>query len=480
MKYTYHNESIAPTSAKSRNWTTKDFAILWISISATVVTYMSGSTLMALGMLWWQALFTVFLGTTITLIPIILNSHVGAKYGIPFPVYCRASFGLNGANLPVLIRALVACGWFGIVSWIGAQAFYMIILVFYPGVKHLSPIPFLDINFMQIICIVLFLSLHGLALLRGMNSIKFLLNIKAPLLALVGIVLLFWALPYLNSSALTSIENIATSGGSNFWKVFPSAMTSVIALSVALSVNIADFSRFSKSQKSHVIGQAIGLPLTMIFFAFVGIAVSAATLAIYGEVIWDPVELLGKAPNTTILISGSAIIIIASLTTNIAANLVSAANDFSNFWPKRISFKTGGFITIILGLLIQPWKILANSNGYIYKWLLSYTCFFGAIGGILIADYYLVRKKKLNVENLYLRNGEYWYKNGFNIKAIIAFVLAIMPCIPGMLNTMGIIKSRGFFIALYDYNWFVGFIISFVAYALLSTTFKKVKKVVKI
>ena len=262
MKYIYNNDDIKPTSKKLRNWATKDFAILWISISATVVTYMSGSTLIALGMLWWQALFTVFMGTIITLIPIILNSHVGAKYGIPFPVYCRASFGLKGANLPVLIRALVACGWFGIVSWIGAQAFYTIALTYYPEIKNLTLIPFLDINFVQIVCLLLFLSLHALALLRGMNTIKLLLNIKAPLLAIVGIIMLFCALPYLNSAGLASIENIASSNRPNFWKIFPSAVSSIIAISAALSVNVADFSRFSKSQKSHVIGQAIGLPLT--------------------------------------------------------------------------------------------------------------------------------------------------------------------------------------------------------------------------
>lgn len=468
MDRSYYNESIAPTSVATRHWGTKDFAILWISISATVATYMSGSTLIAIGMSWWQALFTVFLGTSITLVPVILNSHVGTRYGIPFPVYCRAAFGLNGANIPVLLRALVACGWFGVVGWIGTEAFYTIALVYWPEVKDLTPIPFLGINFAQIICFILFLSLHAVALSRGMKSIKFLLNIKAPLLAIVGIMLLFWALPYLNSNTLAAIGNQTIQDGVGFWKVFPRATTSIIAISAALAVNVADFSRYSVSQKSHIIGQAIGLPLTMAFFAFVGIAVSVATTSIYGEVIWDPVHLLGKTSNTVVLVFGFATIILASLTTNIAANLVSSANDFSNFWPKMISFKIGGFITIILGFLMQPWKILANPNGYIYKWLLTYTCFFGAIAGILIADYYLIRKKNLDVDQLYTKNGKYWYKNGFNLKSIIAFVAAILPCIPGMLNTMGLSNFNGFFIDLYDYNWFVGFIISFVVYSILS------------
>lgn len=468
MSYSYHNESIAPTSATTRHWGTKDFAILWISISATVATYMSGSTLIAIGMSWWQALLTVFLGTSIVLVPVILNSHVGTKYGIPFPVYCRAAFGLNGANLPVLLRALVACGWFGVVSWIGTEAFYTIALLFWPEVKDLSPLPFLDINFVQIICFILFLSLHALALLKGMKSIKFLLNIKAPLLTLVGIILLWWALPYLNSENLIAISNQTIQDGGDFWKVFPRSITSIIAISAALAVNVADFSRYSTSQKSHIIGQAIGLPLTMAFFAFVGIAVSVATASIYGEVIWDPVHLLGKTSSITVLVFGFATVVLASLTTNIAANLVSSANDFSNFWPQKISFKVGGLITIILGFLMQPWKILANPNGYIYKWLLTYTCFFGAIAGILIVDYYLIRKRNLDVDQLYTKNGKYWYKNGFNSKAIIAFIAAVLPCIPGMLNTMGLTNFSGFFIDLYDYNWFVGFIISFVVYSILS------------
>jgi len=467
MKTKYCNETIAPTTRECRTWKTKDFAILWISISATVATYMSGSSLIAIGMLWWQALLTVFLGTTIALIPVLLNSHVGAKYGIPFPVFCRASFGLRGANLPVLLRALVACGWFGIVSWIGSQAFYTIVLVFYPAAKHLSLIPFLDINFVQIACLTTFLSLHALALSKGINSIKLLLNIKAPVLALVGIVLLFWALPYLNTAVFSKVENIA-SDSKNFWRVFPAAVTSIIAISAALSVNVADFSRFSDSQKSHLIGQTLGLPFTMAFFAFVGIAVSVASLSIYGKVIWDPVDLLAETSSTTVLILGFAVIVLASLTTNLAANLVSSANDFSNFWPKMISFKTGGIITVVLGFLIQPWKILANPNGYIYKWLLSYTCIFGAIAGILIADYYFVRKKNLNVEELYTKNGQYWYKHGFNINSIIAFIIAVMPCVPGILNNMGVIKLSGFFVHLYDYNWFVGFILAFTTYGFLS------------
>lgn len=468
MGYTYRNEGIAPTALKDRTWKTKDFAILWISISATVATYMSGSSLIALGMSWWQALFTVFLGTCIALIPVILNSHVGTKYGIPFPVYCRASFGLRGANLPVLLRALVACGWFGVVSWIGGQAFYTIVLVFYPAVKNLNLIPFLDINFVQIICFTVFLSLHALALSKGMNSIKFLLNIKAPVLAVVGVILLVWALPYLNTDSFRTVEHMTSSGGKGFWAIFPSSVTSVIAISAALAVNVADFSRFSNSQRAHIIGQSIGLPLTMAFFAFVGIVVSVATFSMYGKVIWDPVDLLAEFSNTTVLVFGFTIIVFASLATNLAANLVSSANDFSNFWPRMISFKTGGFITVILGFLIQPWKILADPNGYIYNWLLSYTCFFGAIAGILIADYYLIRKRNLSVEELYDRNGRYWYTHGFNMPGIISFIIAVLPCIPGMLNSMGLVKSSGFFVELYDYNWFVGFIISFIVYMLLS------------
>lgn len=472
MKYSYYNENIAPTSTKLRTWKAKDFTVLWVSLSATVVTYMCGSTLLARGMLWWEALITVFCGTLITLIPILLNSHVGAKYGISFPVYCRASFGLRGANIPVVLRALVACGWFGIVCWIGAQAFYKTIIIFFPSIDKASIIPFLGINFAQCICFAIFWSLHGIALSKGMSSVKMLLNIKAPLLILAGCILLFWSVPYINTK---SLELVGVDGAplhaireTSFWKLFPSSLTSIIASWAALSLNISDFSRFSFSQKSHVIGQTIGLPLTMTFFSFVGIAVGTATLALYGTVIWDPVDLLSKFSNVFVLMFGLITIIIASLTTNVAANLVSSANDFSNLWPSKISFKTGGYITMVLAIFIQPWKILADPKGYVFSWLLAYCCLFGAIGGILIADYYLIRKKEIDAEQLYIKGGKYWYKHGFNIKSIIAFVCGVVPCVPGFLNSVDLIKTTNFFIDLYDYSWFIGFIISFVIYSILS------------
>lgn len=468
----YSNENIAPTSVKSRTWKTKDFIVLWVSLSATVVTYMCGSTLLARGLFWWEAILIVFIGTSITLIPILLNSHVGAKYGIPFPVYCRASFGLRGANLPVFLRALVACGWFGIVSWIGAQAFYKILILIFPAVDNASVIPFLGINFVQCICFAVFWSLHGIALTKGMHSIKFILRLKAPLLILAGCLLLWWAMPHLSFKSLASVTTRETTSNlireRGFWILFPSSLTSIIAQWAALSLNISDFSRFSFSQRSHIFGQTIGLPLTMTFFSFIGIAVGVATLVVYGKVVWDPVDLLGEFTDILVLAFGLFTIIIASLATNIAANLVSSANDFSNFWPSKISFKTGGFITMLIAILMQPWKILADPEGYVFKWLLAYTCLFGAIAGILIADYYLVRKKELDIEQLYLIKGKYWYKGGFNVKSIVAFICGVIPCIPGFLNSVDIIKTTGFFINLYEYSWFISFIISFVIYSILS------------
>ena len=473
------NEDLAPVPAGKRAWKWWNFAALWTSMAACVPTYMLASSLVdtsekGVGMNWWQAILTIFLANIIVLIPMILNAHAGTKYGIPFPVFCRASFGTLGANVPALLRALVACGWFGIQSWIGGMAIYQILGEFVPALLAAPVIAALGINLPQLACFLFFWGINMWVIHKGIDCIRWLLNIKAPLLILLGIALLAWA--YMAAGGfgeMLSQKSLFDPGqprAGQFWAYFFPALTGNIAFWATLSLNIPDFSRYARSQSGQAIGQAIGLPPTMALYSFIGIAVTSATAVIYGQTIWDPVVVLTKFDNPAVLLIAMVALCIATLATNIAANVVSPANDFAHLAPRRISFRTGGFLTGIIGLLMQPWKLLADPTGYIFTWLIAYSALLGPIGGILIADYFICRRTRLNLAALYDAHGEYRYRHGFSLAALAALALGVLPSIPGFLVQIKKLDpslAPAPLVELYHYAWFVGFGIAFVVYILL-------------
>jgi NCS1 family nucleobase:cation symporter-1 len=448
----------------------RDIAALWISMSACIPTYMLASSLIAEGMNWWQAVLTIFLGNCVVLVPMVLNAHAGTRYGIPFPVYCRPSFGIVGANIPALLRAFVACGWFGIQAWIGGWAIYKILTVWFPAWDQL-PNAILGINVAQLACFLFFWAINILVIYKGIESIRILLNIKAPLLIALGLALLAWA--YVKAGGfgpILSQPSAFAPGGpkaGQFFAFFFPSLTAMIGFWATLSLNIPDFTRYAFSQRDQVLGQALGLPTTMGLFAFIGVAVTSATVVIYGEPVWDPVVLLSRFTSPLVLVISMFSLCLATLATNIAANVVSPANDFAHLWPKRISFRTGGLITGLIGILIQPWKLIADPEGYIFKWLVAYSALLGAVGGVLIADYFLVRRARLDLPGLYLREGPYWYQGGFNPRAIVALVAGIAPCVPGFLGTVGLAEVAPFWTSFYHYAWFLSFFVSFGVYAVL-------------
>jgi len=465
----YYSPDMAPTRASERRWGTKDMAVLWISMAACIPTYTLASSMIEQGMNWKQAILTILLGNIIVLIPIILNAHAGTKYGIPFPVFCRSSFGIRGANLPAILRALVACGWFGIQTWIGGQAIHTILAVWYPSAAQFSKIPGLGIDSLQLGCFLFFWSLNMLVIFRGVESIRWLLNIKAPLLLGLGLALLVWAYVQANGfGPMLSKPSDFVAGGPKaglFWSVFFPALTANVGFWATLSLNIPDFSRYAYSQRDQMLGQAIGLPTTMAFFSFIGLAVTSATLVIFGKTEWDPVVVLGKFENPWVLSLSMIAICIATLATNLAANVVGPANDFAHLAPSRISFRTGGLITGVIGILIQPWRLVADPSGYIFTWLIAYSALLGAIGGIMIADYYCVRHRVLELAELYKASGSYWYRNGFNPAALIALIAGIIPCLPGFIATVyPEIGIHPFWAQLYHYAWFISFSVAFVLY----------------
>jgi NCS1 family nucleobase:cation symporter-1 len=448
------NTDLSPTIISQRSWGTYNIAALWVGMSVCIPTYMLASGLIAGGMNWWQALMTIGLGNIIVLVPMILNAHAGTKYGIPFPVLARASFGTIGSNIPALLRAIVACGWFGIQTWIGGQAFNSLIIIISPEWALFS--------FGPAISFMIFWAMNVYFIVKGIESIKWLESFGAPFLLLVGFGLLIWA--YVNAGGFGPIldqpSKFTTSG--EFWKFFIPALTGMVGFWATLSLNIPDFTRFAKSQRSQMLGQAIGLPPSMIIFSFIGIAVTSATVIIYGEAIWDPVILLSKFENPIVVAISLVSLIIATLTTNIAANVVSPANDFANLSPKHINFVKGGLMTAVLGIMMMPWKLLSDYSAYIFGWLIGYSSFLGPIAGILICDYFIIRKRKLNAKDLYDPRGEYTYWKGFNLKAIYALFAGVLAALIGL-----IIPDLSF---LYDYAWFVGFAIAFFSYLLLMKT----------
>ena len=447
-----YNEDLAPVPVQRRSWGTYNYAALWIAMSVNIPTYMLASGMIAGGMNWKQAIFTVFLGNVLVLIPMLLNAHAGARYGIPFPIFARSSFGVLGANIPAMLRALVACGWFAIQTWIGGEAINAMLIALAPAWKNFQwGVP---------VCFLLFWLLNVFVIARGIKTIRFLQGVSAPFLLLIGLALLLWARAKAGGFGpmLATPSKFQTFG--EFFRFFIPSLTGVVGFWATVALNIPDFTRYARSQRAQALGQALGLPTTMTFYSFIGIAVTSATVIVFGEAIWNPVAVLSRLGNPVAVVLAMIALLMATLNVNVAANVVSPANDFSNLYPRRISFRTGGLITCFLGLAFQPWKLLANQNSYIFGWLVGYSGFLGPIAGVMICDYFVVRKKIILVEDLYQRGGFYEYTRGVNWNAVAALVAGAGLAFVGL-----VVPSLR---ALYDYAWFVGFAVSFVAYYALT------------
>jgi NCS1 family nucleobase:cation symporter-1 len=443
-----YNPDLAPVPAQSRNWGTYNFAALWISMSVNILTYMLAASLIQGGMNWKQAVMTIFIGNVIVLAPMLLNSHPGAKYGVPFPVLARASFGVLGANVAAVLRALVACGWFGIQTWIGGEAISTLLATLAPGWRNFP--------YATAVCFLLFWLINLIVILMGIEYIRILQGISAPILLAVGLLLLAWAYRTAGGFGPMLAAPSRFTNFSDFLKFLIPALNGTVGFWATVSLNIPDFTRFARNQREQIIGQALALPTTMTLYAFIGIAVTSATVIIYGTAISDPVQLLSRFHSPVAVVVSLIAILLATLNVNIGANVVSPANDFSNLWPKRISFRTGGVITCFMGIAMMPWKLLANYNTFILGWLGGYAAFLGPVAGIMICDYFVVRRRVLQVDDLYLRGGVYEYSRGFNWGAVIALAVGAGTALVGL-----VVPSVR---VLYDYSWFVGFAVSFAVY----------------
>ncbi|MDQ6904525.1 MAG: NCS1 family nucleobase:cation symporter-1 [Bacteroidota bacterium] len=475
-----YSEDLAPVPKDKRTWNTWNYAALWISMSLCIPTYMLASSLIGGGMNWWEAILTIFLGNAIVLIPMILNGHAGAKYGIPFPVFARASFGVRGANIAAMLRAIVACGWFGIQTWIGGFALYQMLRLWLPAIETLPQIfpASFGLQTGPAITFFIFWLINMWVVYLGVESIKKLLVFKAFFLPVAALALLAWAIYAVHGLGPILREPSKFKTNTEFWNFFFPALTGMVGYWATLSLNIPDFTRYAKSQKAQIKGQAIGLPTSMTLFSSVGVVVTSATVILYGETIWDPLVLAGKFSSKFVVSIAMIAVAISTLATNIAANIVSPANDFANLAPSKINFRKGGYITGIIGILIFPWKLIADPSGYIFTWLVGYSSLLGPVGGIMIVDYYFIRKQQLITKELYQLKGQYTFSKGFNIAAITALVAGILPNIPGFLTTIKLLPQDAmplWISHLYNYAWFVGFFVSGIIYYLMMKKYKIVR-----
>ena len=462
-----YNADLAPVPTNERTWNWVHFAALWVGMAICIPTYTLASSLVDGGWSWQAAVGSIVLGNFIVLLPIALNAEAGTRYGIPFPVFARAAFGVLGANIPALLRAIVACGWFGIQTWIGGFAIFKLLEALWPGIATLPGIMpgWVGLGTGELICFLIFWLMQVVIVLRGMESIKFLETWGSPFLLVIGIALLAWAYvkaggwePMLTNPAPTAERTGPALG------ILGAGLTSAVAFWGTMALSIPDFSRYAKSQRDQAVGQAVGLPVTMALFAFIGAAVTNATVVIFGTRISDPIALLARIGGPMMVIISMIGLTVATLTTNIAANVVSPANAFSNVSPSRISFRKGAMITAAIGVLMFPWKLYNDAAAYIFTWLIGYGALLGPVAGIMIADYFIIRKRLLRPDALFLRERQYEYVGGVNPVAITALILGVLPNIPGFLGALGAIDAPSWATAIYQWAWFVGFLIAAIVH----------------
>ncbi|MBL0042637.1 MAG: NCS1 family nucleobase:cation symporter-1 [Xanthomonadales bacterium] len=466
------NQDLMPTAKNDRTWTWYHYTALWIGMVMCIPSYTLAAGLIDQGMSPWQAVSTVLLGNAIVLVPMLLIGHAGAKYGIPYAVLVRSSFGTQGAKVPALLRAIVACGWYGIQTWFGGLAIYTLVNILAFDALKGAPLPWFGIDAGQLGCFVGFWLLQLYFVVHGTESIRWLESISAPIKIVICALVVWWALNATGGfSEIMAAPSQFEPGGKKeglFWHTFWPSLTAMVGFWATLALNIPDFTRFARSQRDQLVGQSIGLPLPMALLALMSVIVTAATVVLFGSAIWDPVELAGRFSGLAVVLA-LFFLTLDTMCCNLAANLVGTAYDFSNLSPRRISYRAGALITAGIALLAMPWKILASTDGYIFTWLIGYSALLGPVAGIMLVDYFMIRRMQLDTEELYKEGGRYSYRGGWNPVAFLALILGVLPNLPGFLHAAGFVETvPAIFDAIYAYAWFVGLFVAAAIYLLFS------------
>ncbi|MBB5954241.1 NCS1 family nucleobase:cation symporter-1 [Saccharothrix tamanrassetensis] len=465
----YYNPELAPVPIAQRTWTTYNFFALWMGMAHNIPSYTLAASLVALGMDWLQAFLTITLGNLVVLAPMLLNSHAGTKYGIPFPVFARAFYGVRGANLVALLRAFIACAWFGIQTWVGGKALHVIVGRLAGDGWTNAPVVLGQVWTLWL-CFLGFWLVQMVVIWRGMEAIRRFENWTAPLVSVGFLVLLAYVAVKAGGFGPILSEPSRLGWGADFWKVFFPSLMGMIAFWSTLSLNMPDFTRFGGSQRKQALGQLLGLPTTMSFIAIVAILTTSGAVALYGEAIWDPAALASRFDSTAVVLVALVALVLATISANLAANVVSPSYDFSNAFPKKITFALGGLITGVIGVAIQPWRLIADPGIYIFAWLGFYGGLLASVAGVFIAGYWILGRTELELPDLYLSGrGAYWFSAGWNRRAVVATavgsVLAVGGAYGGPFPADGLIP---FLKPLYDYNWVVGLVGGLVVHLALA------------
>jgi NCS1 family nucleobase:cation symporter-1 len=451
------NHDLRPTTEAARTWTWVHYAALWVGMAHCVPTWLMAGSMIALGLTWWQVIGLMAVGNLIVLVPVVLNSHPGTKYGIPFPVLARASFGTHGANIPALFRGLIAVGWFGIQVHIGGGALFSLLEYVVPGLGGLNRTELFGQGLGHWLSFLAFLWLNLIVLRHGMERLKRFELWAAPLVLVFAIALCFWSVQA--AGGLGPVVQATGHTPPEPWKLVTGGLMAVIGFWSTLALNAPDFSRFAKSQRDQTLGQALGLPTTMVAFSVLAVFTTSATAVLYGKVMWDPLEIVRHIPSPPLAALSLVIILIATVSVNVPANLVSPAYDFSNLAPRKIDMWRGALITAALATVIMPWRLMATAATYVTGWLGTSADLLGPVAGILIADYWIFRRTELSVDDLYREDGAYRYTAGYNGRAIVALALAL------------VVSQLGRWLEpmrwLTDIGWITGFVVGGLIYLAL-------------
>lgn len=479
----YYNEDLAPTSVSQRNWTTYNISMLWVGMAICIPSMSLASGLIGMGVSPWLSIINVALGNIIVLIPIQLNSQIGTKYGIPFPLFARLTFGGKGAQIPAILRAITACGWTSVQAWVGGGAVAAIIGCVIPSFADAGWTVGLPswggmqtVAMGQFIGYVIFMLFIGWVAYKGMDQIKWIQNIGGPLLIIIMIALLVWATTYAGSEGY-SFGDVINSGNNDalieaaggFALVYLGGLMGNIAFWATMALNIPDFSRYARSQKDQFRGQLYGMPLPMAFCAFVGAFFARATELVDGTAMFDPTAVFYHLNNKLIILIAALGVAAATVTTCVAANVVAPANGFSNINPKKISYKKGVVITMLIAFFVlQAWWIYGSGGAY-FTWMNAYGTILAPIAAIFIADYFVCKNRQIEIAALFKgENGRYWYSGGFNQAAIIAWIVAFIIPLLAYFNISGGLGTIIAYINSVNYLW--SFIIGFVLYVILMKT----------
>jgi len=455
-KEKYFNNSLAPTTFTERNWNSFNICMCWVGMNICIPAYQLASSSITLGLSWWVSLLLVFLGNLIILVPILLNSKVGVKYGIPFPVYSRLSFGIKGAQIPNVLRSIIGAIWTGILIWIGAEAMQVAMEILFPT--------WATFRYGQVVCFIFFWLLNIGTAYGGAPILKKCANFGAPILVAVCIFLLIWgatASKQAGYSVFAPLLSLDNNNSVNIGTTVILCLVANISFYSTWALNIPDLSRYAESQKAQFKGLIIGLPLSMMFIALVGIYVTGASKLLFGTPMWSPNDIVRHLDSNLSAFISAFAIMLATLTTNVTTNILPPANGFSNLWPRKISYKTGVILTGIVAFAIQPWKLVSDPSGYIYDWLGTYGILTGGLAGIYIYDYFVLKRQQVHLTELYLQhNSSYWYFQGYNITALLAWIGSIsLPLLGKIIPSINVFAT---------YGWLISFFWGLALYAVMT------------